>query len=90
MKKYLLLSACVISTAVNAQSLIDNCIGGAFTITQIANATNQVTAPRDLEFKPNTDELWVVNKASNNANRLMPRQITKPHSVVVSVTPLLA
>lgn len=47
----------------NAQNLIDNCLNGPFTITNIADVNNQVLAPRDLEFKPNTDELWVVNKA---------------------------
>ena len=66
MKKYILFAGCLFSIASNAQILIDNCVNGQFTITQIANTTNKISAPRDLEFKPNTDELWVVNKASNN------------------------
>jgi len=66
MKKYLLFAGCLLSLASNGQGLIDNCLNGPFTVTEIANATNQVVAPRDLEFKPYTDELWIVNKASNN------------------------
>jgi hypothetical protein len=66
MKKYLVIAACAISFTTSAQSLIDNCLVGPFTITTIANSNDQVLAPRDLEFKPNTDELWVVNKAGNN------------------------
>ena len=63
MKKYLLFSGCVMTLASNAQNLIDNCLNGPFTITTVADVNNQVLAPRDLEFKPNTDELWVLNKA---------------------------
>ena len=63
MKNYLLFAVCLSAITSNAQSLIDNCLNGPFTITTIANSTNQVLAPRDLEFKPFTDELWVVNKS---------------------------
>jgi hypothetical protein len=66
MKKYLLIAGCMLSLASNGQALIDNCLNGPFSIMIVADTSNSVLAPRDLEFKPHTDELWVVNKADFN------------------------
>ena len=37
-----------------------------FTIKPIANTSNQVVRPRDLDFHPTTGDLWVVNQGTAN------------------------
>ncbi|HRO42775.1 MAG TPA: T9SS type A sorting domain-containing protein [Flavipsychrobacter sp.] len=50
----------------SAQNLIDNYLTGTPTYTVIAGGVNQVSQPRDLDFKPNTNELWVINRGNSN------------------------
>lgn len=63
MKKNLLLLFAVCCWFItNAQTnYLDNYIGNTVTPTVIASSINQVNQPRDLDFKPNSNELWVVN-----------------------------
>ena len=63
MKIRLAMGICLFVHTTQAQNFIDNYLSNSFTLTQIADINNQVSEPRDLEFKPNSDELWVVNKA---------------------------
>lgn len=62
----LCLSGCV--SAVMAQSnFLDNYIGAPVTPTVIASFTPQgVLAPTDLDFKPNSNELWIANYGTSN------------------------
>ncbi len=38
---------------------LDSYIGNPVTLTTIGTSTNQLNQPRDLDFKPNSNELWV-------------------------------
>jgi hypothetical protein len=40
---------------------LDNYLTSTVTLTTIGNTANQVNQPRDLDFKPNSNELWVCN-----------------------------
>jgi hypothetical protein len=63
MKKLLLIIVFYLFiTRINAQSnYLDNYIGNPVTLTTIGTSADQVLEPRDLDFKPNSNELWVVN-----------------------------
>ncbi len=72
MKKSLLtLVAGCCCSGVFAQGLIDNYLNGTPTYTVVANASNQVSQPRDLDFKPLTNELWVINKGASNGGSVV-------------------
>ena len=56
----------------NAQSnYLDNYINGSVTLTTIGTSTNQLNQPRDLDFKPNTNELWVCNYGNTNGGTMI-------------------
>lgn len=65
MKKLLLISVLFASSRCYSQNLIDNYLSGTPVYTTIAGSTNSVNQPRDLDFKPFTNELWVVNKGTS-------------------------
>jgi hypothetical protein len=47
---------------VTAQSnYLDKYLTGPVVLTEIGNSSHQVSQPRDLDFKPGTNELWVAN-----------------------------
>ncbi len=74
MKKLLLLSASAVLTfaAANAQSnYLDNYLLGGLTYTTIANSSNLVSMPRDLDFNPNSNELWIANKGTGGGARVI-------------------
>lgn len=66
MKKivFTLLTGCCCYT-INAQNMIDNYLTGTPTYTVVAGAAQQVNQPRDLDFKPSTNELWIINRGSS-------------------------
>src|SRR5688572_12300207 len=73
MKKnlYLILALCSVISFAKAQSnYIDNYLGATVTSTIVASGINQVNQPQDLDFKPNTNELWISNygTASGGSN----------------------
>ncbi len=56
----------------NAQiNYIDNYIGNTVTLTTIASSSNQLSQPRDLDFKPGTNELWVCNYGDSNGGTMV-------------------
>lgn len=62
MNKHLLIisALCLCCCAVMAQTnYLDNYIGASVTLTTIATSSNSISQPRDLDFKPNSNELWV-------------------------------
>ncbi len=65
MKKIYLAALLLSSQPCFAQNLIDYYLSGTPTYTTIAGSANSVNQPRDLDFKPFTNELWVVNKGSS-------------------------
>jgi len=44
-----------------SQNFIDKYLSDPLVYTTIANSANSINKPRDLDFKPYTNELWVVN-----------------------------
>ncbi len=61
--------SCII---VNAQSnYLDTYIGSTVTLTTIGTSNNQISAPQDLDFKPNSNELWVVNYGGSNGSDMV-------------------
>ena len=68
MKKQLLLLCFVVSIAAvtSGQNFLDKYLTDPLTYTTIANVSNSISSPRDLDFKPGTNELWVVNYGNSN------------------------
>ncbi|MBK5286447.1 MAG: T9SS type A sorting domain-containing protein [Bacteroidia bacterium] len=69
MKKFplFLFAATLCSYIVNAQTnYLDNYISNPVTLTTIGNSSNQINQPRDLDFKPNSNECWVANYGTSN------------------------
>ncbi len=68
MKTQLLVLFCCCCMAVaNAQmNYLDNYISNPITLTTIGNSANQISQPRDLDFKPNSNECWVANYGTSN------------------------
>ncbi len=50
---------------INAQQLIDKYLSGPLVNTTIGTAAHGLDQPRDLDFKPGTMEVWVINQAGN-------------------------
>ncbi len=74
MKKPILftLAACCCYTLVNAQTnCLDSYIGATVTPTVIATNSDSLNQPRDLDFKPNTNELWVCNYGASNGGNMV-------------------
>ena len=55
-----LLACTALCTSTMGQALIDRYLTDALTYTDIVTSADQVSNPRDLDFKPNTNELWVM------------------------------
>ncbi len=49
---------------------LDSYIGNPVTLTVIAGSANQVSQPRDLDFKPVTNELWVCQYGNSAGGRM--------------------
>ncbi len=63
MKKLLLIMVCLLSLTAIAQTppnIIDAYLIGSPTKTVVANYSKGIVKPRDLDFHPTRDELWVV------------------------------
>ncbi len=58
---FLYSSAICFSLPSIGQNFIDKYISDPLIYTPIATSTNSLNQPKDLDFKPNTNELWVVN-----------------------------
>ena len=54
-----------------SQSFIDKYLTDPLVYTTIANSSNSINKPRDLDFKPNTNELWVVNYGTTNGGNVV-------------------
>lgn len=69
MKKnlYTILTLCFsISLATAQTNYLDNYISNPVTLTTIGTISNQVDQPRDLDFKPNSHELWICNYGTSS------------------------
>ena len=53
-----------------SQNYLDKYLSDPLTYTTIANSSNSINKPRDLDFKPNSNELWVVNYGSSQGGNL--------------------
>lgn len=54
-----------------SQNFIDKYLSDPLTYSVIGNASNNVNKPRDLDFKPHTNELWVVNYGTNQGGSVV-------------------
>ncbi|MEO8067071.1 MAG: choice-of-anchor J domain-containing protein [Flavobacteriales bacterium] len=50
---------------------LDRYLTDPLTYTDIVTSTDQVSQPRDLDFKPNSNELWVMNKGGTNGGSMV-------------------
>ena len=67
MRTKLLCLISIICCAASAQTnYLDNYISNPVTLTTIGTSANQVSQPRDLDFKPNSNELWIANYGTSN------------------------
>jgi hypothetical protein len=74
MKKKLLLSFvlyCCLATAYSQTNYLDSYIGATVTATVVATASDSLNEPRDLDFKPNSNELWVCNYGGSNGGDMV-------------------
>jgi hypothetical protein len=56
----------VVSTSITAQNYLDKYVGATVTPAVIASSADQISLPVDLDFKPNSHELWVTNYGNSN------------------------
>jgi hypothetical protein len=61
----------ILSSAALAQNYLDKYLTDPLTYTTIGNSGNSVNQPRDLDFKPNSNELWVINKGSSQGGSVV-------------------
>lgn len=61
MKKLVLALLCAAPLCSSAQNYLDRYLVDSLTYTVVGSSTNLVNAPRDLDVKPNTNEIWVGN-----------------------------
>ncbi|MBL7938809.1 MAG: T9SS type A sorting domain-containing protein [Flavobacteriales bacterium] len=68
-----LIGAVLATTSVcTAQSpCLDRYLTDPLTYTNIVTASDEVSQPRDLDFKPNSNELWVLNKGTSNGSSVV-------------------
>ncbi|HPF90340.1 MAG: hypothetical protein H6592_13205 [Flavobacteriales bacterium] len=67
-----LVAVCGIFQAAGAQSgCVDRYLTDALTYTNIVTSSDQVSQPRDLDFKPYTNELWVMNRGGSNGGSMV-------------------
>lgn len=50
---------------------LDSYIGNSSTLTTIGTSSNQINQPRDLDFKPNSNELWVCNQGTSSGGTMV-------------------
>ncbi len=60
-----------ISWSLSAQNFIDKYLTDPLVYTTIANSTNSISMPKDLDFKPNTNELWVANYGTSSGGNVV-------------------
>lgn len=68
MKKLILLAMLGWPCMAGAQHMVDRYLSGTPTYPVVANSANLVNQPRDLDFKPYTNELWVVNRGNSGGS----------------------
>ena len=54
-----------------AQNYVDHYLTDPLTFTTVVSSANSVSQPRDLDFKPNSNELWVVNYGNSNGGNMV-------------------
>ena len=69
---FLLLPATFCTAMVcSGQVIIDRYLTDPLTYTTIVTSADQVSQPRDLDFKPNSNELWVMNRGGSNGGSMV-------------------
>lgn len=68
MRKFYLAGLCLLPSLCFTQNYLDRYLTDSLTYTVIGNSTNFILAPRDLDVKPNTNEVWVSNIGGTNGS----------------------
>ncbi|CAN5613370.1 hypothetical protein BH11BAC1_BH11BAC1_21570 [soil metagenome] len=63
---FIIVLSCWYNISSAQMNYLDNYIGSAVTLTIVGSSTDQLSQPRDLDFKPNTNELWVINYGNSD------------------------
>lgn len=71
MKTPLLIVACLCAGSCYAQNYLDRYLTGTPVYATMADASNQVSQPRDLDFKPFSNELWIANKGGASGSSMV-------------------
>ena len=73
MKKYFytVLFCCLIGTTRAQTNYLDSYINNTITLTTIGTSANSLNQPRDLDFKPNSNELWVCQYGTSNGGEMV-------------------
>lgn len=66
-----ILAASALPMAYGQMECIDRYLTDPLTYTNIVTSSDQVDMPRDLDFKPNTNELWVMLKGGTNGGSMV-------------------
>jgi len=67
MKKiYILSLILLLNIVVRSQNFIDNYLLGGLNYVTVAGFSDSINKPRDLDFKPNTNELWVQMRGNGS------------------------
>ena len=68
MKTKIIIPTIILSatSVLKAQTIIDSYLTASPVYTTIGSSTHKIAAPRDLDFKPGTNELWVVNNGTKS------------------------
>jgi hypothetical protein len=67
MKTHILITSIILSVSpiLKSQNIIDSYLNSTPIYTTIGTSANKLAAPRDLDFKPGTSELWVLNNGTS-------------------------
>ena len=68
MKKLVLSISITLTTSLCfSQGILDNYLTDQLTYVEVGSSTEGLIQPQDLDFKANSNELWVMNKVTNNS-----------------------
>ena len=68
---FTLLAGTALCSGAIAQATIDRYLTDPLTYTNIVTSADQVSNPRDLDFKPNSNELWVMQRGGSGGGTMV-------------------
>ncbi len=71
MKKTIVTLLCLAPYLLEAQNYLDRYLVDSLTYTVVGSSANQLNAPRDLDVKPGTNEIWVGNYGTTSGSNFV-------------------